>query len=118
MSNKTVIKARQKQKLDSYSNWQKAGAKGFIPLKGEFIIYSKEDLDETGRAYQKYASEKIKIGDGVTTVDRLPFLKIDSTDSTDTIYISDEMPPAAAPVGSFWICTSDDIITYAEDRKF
>lgn len=52
-----TIKARQIQKNDTSANWSKAV--NFTPLKGELIVYT--DLN------------KIKIGDGVTKVNDLPF---------------------------------------------
>ena len=51
------VKTRIIQKHDSSANWAKATT--FVPLKGEIIIY-----DDLG---------KIKIGDGATKVNDLPF---------------------------------------------
>ena len=48
---------------DIESNW--ILATGFTPLKGEVIIY---DIDDN------YNYERIKIGDGVTNVNSLPFV--------------------------------------------
>lgn len=56
MANKT-FQGRIVQKHDTKTNWDKAI--NFIPLKGEIIIY--DDLN------------KIKIGDGTTTVVKLPY---------------------------------------------
>ena len=56
MANKT-FQGRIVQKHDTKANWDKAT--NFIPLKGEIIIY--DDLN------------KIKIGDGTTTVVKLPY---------------------------------------------
>lgn len=56
MVNKT-FQGRIIQKHDTKANWDKAT--NFIPLKGEIIIY--DDLN------------KIKIGDGTTTVIKLPY---------------------------------------------
>ena len=56
------VKMRQQQKHDTEANWQKASA--FIPMQGELIVY---DVD----ADHKYA--RLKIGDGVTPVNELPF---------------------------------------------
>lgn len=49
-------------KHDTEANWVKA--KNFIPLEGEIIIY---DADEN------YSYQRIKIGDGITKVNVLPF---------------------------------------------
>lgn len=65
------IQARIRQKVDTKANWDKAT--NFVPLKGEVIIYS--DLNQA------------KIGDGVTKVSALPFLKgkADATDKNPTL---------------------------------
>lgn len=60
-SNEKVIKSRQQQKTDVSTNWKTAGDNGFIPKKGEIIVYG--DLN------------KIKIGDGTTNVNKLPFVE-------------------------------------------
>ena len=59
MANEKYVNSRMQQKIDTSANWDKAKGK-FKPLNGEIIIYS--DL------------LKMKIGDGNTTVDMLPFL--------------------------------------------
>ena len=56
MENK-FLNSRIQHKIDTAENWGKAV--NFIPLEGEIIVYS--DL------------KKIKIGDGVTKVNRLDF---------------------------------------------
>lgn len=61
--NEKQIRGAFSQKTDSSANWKIAGDKGFIPKKGEFIVYQEKD-------------EKIsnfKIGDGVTNVNDLEF---------------------------------------------
>ena len=64
-----TIKTRIQLKSDTEVNWNKAGPKdgnpGFIPLRGELIIYS---ADET------HAFSRLKVGDGVTNVVSLPFI--------------------------------------------
>ena len=57
----TVNNIRIKHKTATSANWAKAT--NFVPLNGEIIIYS--DLN------------KIKIGDGNTSVVNLPFAKMD-----------------------------------------
>ena len=73
MSNEKRLNARLIQKHDTAENWKKASypesgsnSTPFVPLKGEIIIYT--DLN------------KMKIGDGETIVDELPFIegKIDT----------------------------------------
>ena len=67
-SNNT-IKTRIQLKSDTEENWLKAGPKngspGFIPLRGELIIYS---ADET------HAFSRLKVGDGSTNIADLPFI--------------------------------------------
>ena len=57
MANKEM-KARVQQKIDTSTNWAKAT--NFIPLKGEIIVYSD--------------TKQIKIGDGTTKVNSLPYI--------------------------------------------
>lgn len=61
MANEKTYKIRQAQKTDTEANWSRA--KNFIPEKGEIIVYQ----DTIGEA------SKIKIGDGSTKVNALPF---------------------------------------------
>ena len=56
------INSRIQQKSDIEANWNKAI--NFIPKNGEIIIYG---IDEN------FDYQRIKIGDGVTTVINLPF---------------------------------------------
>jgi len=53
------VSSRMQQKSDTTANW--TAATTFIPLKGEVIVYN--DV------------KRMKIGDGVTTVTNLPFVK-------------------------------------------
>lgn len=61
MSEKT-IKSRIVHKHDIEANWTKATT--FIPKQGELVIY---DIDSA------HTYERLKIGDGVTNVNALPF---------------------------------------------
>lgn len=56
------IYGRISQKIDTEANWLKAI--NFIPNKGEIIIYEKDT---------SYSYDRIKIGDGVSNVNDLPF---------------------------------------------
>lgn len=58
------LTTRIKHKIDTSANWAKAV--NFVPLKGEIIVYS--DL------------RKIKVGDGITKVNDLPFYTIEIID--------------------------------------
>lgn len=57
-----TVKTRIQLKNDTEANWLKAA--GFIPLKGEVIIYNIDDAHPFFR---------LKIGDGVRNVIQLPF---------------------------------------------
>lgn len=57
------IKSRIVHKHDVELNWNKAT--NFIPKQGEIIVY---DIDSN------HSYERIKIGDGVTNVNNLPFV--------------------------------------------
>lgn len=58
-------------KLDTSENWNKA--KNFIPKLGEIIVYEDSNF-----------SRRLKMGDGVTPVNDLPFVDIND------YYIEDE----------------------------
>ena len=74
MSEKT-LNSRMIQKHDIEDNWNKAV--NFIPKQGEIIVY---DTDET------HDYERIKIGDGITNVNALPFV-YESVTEADIIEI-------------------------------
>lgn len=57
-----ILNTRIVHKHDIESNW---GSTDFIPKQGEIIVY---DADET------YNYERLKIGDGITSVSSLPFV--------------------------------------------
>ena len=58
-----TMKARIQHKHDIEANWLKAT--NFTPLAGEIIVYDRDGLMDF---------ERIKIGDGETTVNNLPFV--------------------------------------------
>ena len=58
-----ILKARVQMKTDTEENW--LNAIHFIPKNGEIIIYA----IDSNHSYQR-----IKIGDGVTLVNNLPFV--------------------------------------------
>ena len=60
--NEKMFNTRIIHKHDIEANWNKAV--NFIPMQGEIIVY---DIDET------YNYERVKIGDGITKVNSLPF---------------------------------------------
>lgn len=53
---------RVQHKIDLEKNWSKAT---FTPLAGEFIIYAPDE---------NYTHSRLKIGDGITSINNLPFL--------------------------------------------
>lgn len=63
-----TIQTRIKHKTDTFENWKATGDDGFIPLKGEIIVYTFEE----GAPYQ------IKIGDGLSNVNLLPYVSGDT----------------------------------------
>lgn len=72
----TVLKTRISNKIDTTANWN--NTINFIPLKGELIIYSD--------------TNQLKIGDGVTKVQYLPFF--------DTVEVIDLVQPSNnSPIG-------------------
>ena len=62
MASEKTMNARLQQKHDIEANWLKAV--NFIPKDGELIIY---DVDDN------YSYPRIKVGDGKTFVNELPF---------------------------------------------
>ena len=65
MNNK--FKSRFQQKIGTTAEWDKAAEYGFVPLKGEIIIYQDFDTDGAPRPPQ------FKVGDGIGTLRALPF---------------------------------------------
>ena len=83
MANEKNINSRIQHKHDIEANWNKAV--NFIPMQGEIIVY---DIDET------YNYERVKIGDGTTKINDLPFIDIQAdwnqSDSTRTDFIKNK----------------------------
>lgn len=77
MSTEKRLNARLIQKHDVEANWITASNNGFVPLNGEIIFYDKDE---------NYDYVRMKIGDGTTLVNELPFIDesiiIDSTKVT------------------------------------
>ena len=63
MAEKNINNIRIVNKHDTEANWLKAT--GFTPKQGELIVYDKDS---------NYDYERIKIGDGTTNVNTLPFV--------------------------------------------
>lgn len=67
---------RQVQNHGKERDWKKN--KRFIPLNGEIIVYDKDEV---------YNYPRIKIGDGVTPLNRLPFIAMpDWNEEEETAY--------------------------------
>jgi hypothetical protein len=91
--NTKQINARISQKHDIEANWLKA--QGFTPKAGEIIIYDAEkegdklpkDIDPINQTRDTRISyPRIKVGDGETNVNNLPFAK-----ETDLELIEDRL---------------------------
>ena len=66
-----ILEARVQMKTDTEENWLKAT--NFIPKNGEIIIYA---IDAT------HSYQRVKVGDGTTLVNSLPFINEAITEST------------------------------------
>ena len=62
MNTEKNINTRIIHKHDTETNWNKAT--NFIPKQGELIIYDKD---------QKHSQIRLKIGNGITKINDLPF---------------------------------------------
>lgn len=85
------LNSRIIHKHDSASNWAKAT--NFIPKQGEIVVYDKDST---------YSYERFKIGDGVTTVNNLPFMP----DPTQGVYVGATEP--TDPNIKVWINTAEE----------
>jgi hypothetical protein len=74
MSNTNPVKTRILLKTGTTSDWEQASEHGFVPLPGEFCIYTdyfvEQDDEENEIVYPG-----LKIGDGTSTIGELPFLE-------------------------------------------
>ena len=106
------FKTRIQHKHDTAENWSKATS--FSPLDGEIIVY---EPDAT------HAYPRVKIGDGKTNVNTLPFIdegvpaQINAAINAK-IYVQAALPPDNAPIGAIWIDTNTTAITSAEGVEF
>ena len=80
-------------KHDTQENWEKAN--GFIPDKGELIVY---DADMSDSTTEKCSIPRIKMGDGAKNPSQLDFIT--------TVVVSNTAP--VAPDGVLWLDTSDE----------
>lgn len=74
-----TIKTRIQLKSDTEANWNKAGPKdgslGFIPMRGELIVYTADAL---------HAFSRLKVGDGSTNIVNLPFIDAGTLNGEET----------------------------------
>ena len=73
------MKERLTLKHDIAANWKKAV--NFVPLAGEIIIY--DGIVEDGKYIE---IPKLKIGDGKTKLNDLPFVESDATKTSEINY--------------------------------
>ena len=76
MTSDKRIQARIIHTHDTQANWK--AAKNFVPEKGELIIYDTDIVNTKVR---------FKLGDGVTTVNELPFAL---DEALDDLFVKDE----------------------------
>ena len=74
MSNTNSIKTRVLLKTGTASDWEQASNHGFVPLLGEFCIYTDyfTEQDDEGN---EIVYPGLKIGDGTSTIGELPFFE-------------------------------------------
>lgn len=65
-----ILTTRLQQKHDIAANWEKSK---LIPLAGEIIVYDDRCIDSEGNVKIVAQTVRYKIGDGVTSVNDLPF---------------------------------------------
>jgi hypothetical protein len=96
MNKKIFENARFTPKGDIEANWKKAN--GFVPLKKELILYLPDD---------KHPITRIKVGDGITGINELPF-------SVDEI----EFPEIEIPeqVQANWAQNDENSVDYVKNR--
>lgn len=99
MATKNVNKTRLLMKHDIEANWLKA--ENFIPLEGEIVVY---DADET------HSRPRMKIGDGGTKVNTLPFA-ISDVEATE-----DEVLQAMASLNSFPAVTDAEGVILTDEN--
>lgn len=68
----TTLNTRVQLKFDTWENWKNAGT--FIPLQGEVCIVHIPEKTETGAIQSIPPAFLIKVGDGITNFETLPWL--------------------------------------------
>lgn len=96
MSEKVLNNVRYILKHDTEENWKKAS--NFSPKNGEPIIY---DIDST------HAKQRIKIGDGSTNVNNLPFIANDNLLESIKYVSESELSSEENLDASYQYCVTD-----------
>ena len=114
MANEKQIKARLQQKHDIEANWNLAP--NFVPKQGELIVY---DPDEN------YNYSRVKIGDGISTANELPFIIAVDTSLTQSGQAADAKAVGDAlegkqPIGDYVLANKlpeviDDALAQAKE---
>lgn len=83
-TNVKKVKTRIQNKCDTAQNWSQAT--DFLPLKGEAIVISNSQYVDADNATEaaKYPKPRIKIGDGDTTLQNLPFINATNVYTCDS----------------------------------
>lgn len=103
--------ARHMQKHDIEANWEVSG--NFVPMPAEWIVY---DIDEN------YTYPRLKIGDGVTSVNHLPFVIMPpdwaQTDENAPDYIKNkpDIPEVQGQVQADWNQTDETAPDYIKNK--
>lgn len=110
MSDK-YLQARHMQKHDIEANWEVSG--NFVPMPAEWIVY---DIDEN------YTYPRLKIGDGVTSVNNLPFVIMppdwNQTDETAPDYIKNKPEFLSHQEQSDWSQSDETATDYIKNKPF
>ena len=93
-----TFNTRIQLKTDTTANWNKLPSNTFRPLAGEMIIY------------QDGASSRLKVGDGSTFVENLPF--IDADIQIERVESINNLVPAIGSINKLYIVTSTNQIYY------
>ena len=99
-----TIKSRIQLKNDTEAHWRKAVR--FIPLLGEIIIYS---TDESHPFF------RLKVGDGITTVNNLPFVESNAVNGFQLINDYAQLPGIGNSALSYFVASEN--IVYRWDNS-
>lgn len=112
----STVQTRIQLKRDTKANWNTAT--GFVPLRGEVIIYedfAQYEVEKYGETVTKYIPN-IKIGDGTTPVQDLPFVDKDLRDKLME-HINDQDIHVALGDKKYWDYKIDILNCIKEDKS-